>query len=63
MAVPKRKQSKERTNTRFAHFKANAPTLAECPNCHELKRSHRICKACGYYDGRLVVEKKEKKAD
>ena len=28
----------------------------ECPNCGELKRPHHLCKACGYYDGREVVE-------
>ena len=63
MAVPKRKISKQRTNTRFANFKAAAPTLVECPHCHEYKQSHKVCGKCGYYDGKLVVEKKEKKAD
>ena len=41
MAVPKGKQSKQRTNTRFANFKATAPTLVECPHCHELKQPHK----------------------
>ena len=63
MAVQKSKTSKQRTNTRFANFKASAPTLVECPQCHELKTPHRVCKKCGYYDGKLVVEQKEKKAD
>jgi hypothetical protein len=31
MAVPKGKQSKSRTNKRFANYKATAPTLVECP--------------------------------
>lgn len=63
MAVQKSKTSKQRTNTRFANFKATAPTLVECPQCHELKTPHRVCKKCGYYDGKLVVEQKEKKED
>lgn len=63
MAVPKQKTSKQRTNTRFANFKATAPTLVECPHCHEMKQAHRVCKACGFYDGRMVVDKSEKKAD
>jgi large subunit ribosomal protein L32 len=63
MAVPKCKQSKQRTNTRFANFKATASTLVECPQCHELKVAHQVCKSCGYYDGKEVVaEKEEKKA-
>ena len=63
MAVPKSKVSKQRTNTRFANFKASAPGLVECPHCHELKMPHRVCAKCGYYDDALVVEKKTKKKD
>ena len=58
MAVPKRKQSKSRTNKRFANYKATMPTLVECPHCHELKVPHRVCKTCGFYDGKEVVAQK-----
>ena len=61
MAVPKHKQSKSRTNKRFANYKASAPTLVECPHCHELTEAHRVCKNCGYYDGKEVVTEKEEK--
>lgn len=62
MAVPKRKQSKSRTNKRFANYKAVAPTLVECPHCHGLKEAHKVCKNCGWYDGKEVVpEPVEKK--
>ena len=61
MAVPKRKVSKQRSNTRFANWKKNPPTLAACPQCHELKASHQACKKCGYYDGVPAVEIKTKK--
>ena len=47
MAVPKSKQSKSRTNKRFANYRATAPQLVECPHCHELKVAHRVCKNCG----------------
>ena len=50
MAVPKRKSSKTRGRTRIANWKATAPTLVECPQCHEMKRSHVVCPSCGYYD-------------
>ena len=41
MAVPKGKVSKARRNSRnSANFKATAPTLVECPQCHELKAPH-----------------------
>ncbi len=59
MAVPKRKQSKSRTNKRFANYKATAPELVECPHCHALKVAHRVCANCGFYDGKEVVVQKE----
>lgn len=61
MAVPKGKQSKRRTDTRFANYKATAPTLVECPHCHELMQAHRVCKNCGFYDKVEVVAQKEAK--
>lgn len=63
MAVQKSKTSKQRTNKRFAQWKLETPNLVECPQCHELKAPHQVCKKCGYYDGKMVVDtaKKEKK--
>ena len=61
MAVPKGKQSKSRTNSRFANYKTKAPTLVECPHCHSMKQAHRVCANCGYYDKVEVVSKDEKK--
>ncbi|HEY8443261.1 MAG TPA: 50S ribosomal protein L32 [Clostridia bacterium] len=61
MAVPKRKVSKQRSNKRYANWKAEAPNLVECPQCHEPRVSHRACKACGYYDGQKVVDVKKEK--
>ena len=60
MAVPKHKVSKQRGNKRFAsNYKVAVPTLVECPQCHELKVPHKVCAKCGYYDGKLVVDKTE----
>ena len=63
MAVQKSKTSKQRTNTRYAQWKIEAPNLSECPQCHELKASHKVCPKCCYYDGKQVVDvsAKEKK--
>ncbi len=63
MAVPKSKVSKQRGNTRYAQWKISAPNLVECPQCHELIESHKVCPKCGYYDGRQVVTPKAKKED
>ena len=60
MAVPKNKVSKARRNTRnSANFKVAAPTLVECPQCHEMKMAHRVCKNCGFYKGKEVVASTE----
>jgi large subunit ribosomal protein L32 len=29
--------------------------MVSCPNCGEMKLSHRVCKACGTYKGKDVV--------
>ncbi len=56
MAVPKGKVSKARRNSRRANWKLSAPTIAACPQCKKMKLAHRVCKFCGYYDGRKAVE-------
>ncbi len=56
MAVPKRRWSKMRSRRSRRNWKLKTPGLVECPQCHELKMSHRVCKNCGYYDGREVIE-------
>ncbi len=61
MAVPKSKVSKQRKHTRAANWKVSAPALEQCPQCHESKLAHRVCKHCGYYDGKQIVEIKQKK--
>ncbi|MDD2396630.1 MAG: 50S ribosomal protein L32 [Tissierellia bacterium] len=56
MAVPKRKTSKaKRDSRRAANAKLTVPNTVECPQCHEPKLPHRVCAACGYYDGKEVV--------
>ncbi|MCH7865002.1 MAG: 50S ribosomal protein L32 [Proteobacteria bacterium] len=59
MAVPKKKVSKSRRDQRRAHDSLVPSVYEECPNCGELKRPHHVCKACGSYNGREVMEAKE----
>ena len=57
MAVPKRKVSKARRDKRRSNvWKLKAPALVECPQCGELTLPHRVCKNCGYYNGRAVIK-------
>lgn len=60
MAVPKSKVSHQRKNKRRSSvWKLELPGMVPCPNCGEYHLSHRVCKACGYYDGRKVLEIKK----
>ena len=63
MIAPKGKISKARRNSRKANWKISTPSISECPHCHELKANHRVCKNCGYYDGKEIIAVKEKKAN
>ncbi len=56
MAVPKRKTSKARRDKRRNNlWKLDAPTLVKC-SCGAYKRPHRLCPACGRYNGREVIK-------
>lgn len=53
--APPRRISKTRKRKRRTHQKLDMPGMTLCPNCGEVKLSHHICKSCGFYDGRQVV--------
>ena len=61
MAVPKHKVSKAAGRSRVANWRATAPTLTECPQCHEKRVAHAACANCGYYDGKQVIVIEENK--
>jgi large subunit ribosomal protein L32 len=65
MAVPKRRQSKARRDSRRAQWmKIPVPAAAPCPNCAAARMPHRVCDSCGWYgsakEGRVVVQPKVK---
>ena len=62
MAVPKRRWSKQRTRTRKSCWKLEEPNISKCKHCGEPVLSHRLCKNCGYYNGKEVIKIKEKEA-
>jgi len=56
MGCPARKSGKSKVKARRSQtFKASLPGIVECPQCHEMKLAHRVCKVCGYYKGKEVV--------
>ncbi|MGD9558603.1 MAG: 50S ribosomal protein L32 [Mangrovibacterium sp.] len=57
MAHPKHRHSKSRRDKRRTHDKAIPATLASCSNCGATVKYHTVCPECGYYRGKLVIEK------
>lgn len=57
MPNPKRKLSKSRRDKRRTHDKAVARTVSTCSNCGAPVLYHRVCNECGYYKGKLAIEK------
>lgn len=59
MAVPKKKTSKAKKNMRRSHHSLTKTILSECEKCGAPRRPHRICLACGDYNGKQVLAKAE----
>jgi large subunit ribosomal protein L32 len=56
MAVPKKKTSQSRKNMRRSHHALAPNVVSACKNCGEPVAPHNICRACGSYNGRKVIE-------
>jgi large subunit ribosomal protein L32 len=57
MAHPKRNHSKTRRDKRRTHDKVTPATYTICSNCGASVVYHRVCPECGYYKGKLAIEK------
>ena len=56
MALPKRRKSHARVRTRRAQWKAQGVTKTVCPHCNATALPHHLCMACGYYNGRQILQ-------
>ncbi len=61
MAVPFRRTSKTRKAKRRTHQNAEKPTTVMCENCGSNLKPHTVCKNCGFYKGKKVIDVKEDK--
>jgi len=59
MAVPFRKVSKTRKRMRRSHNALTADAMTKCPNCGAVIKPHRVCRECGEYRGKKVLNKEE----
>ena len=60
MPVPKSRHCKSRRDRRRSHLNLKAATLVACPRCGKKTLAHRACPACGYYQGKMVINVLEK---
>ena len=51
MAVPARRTSKMRKNTRRAHDSLSVITTTNCLNCGAITKPHHACMKCNTYKG------------
>lgn len=63
-ATPKKQQANGRSTRRYKTFQnkarkrlLSATALSKCGQCGDMRLSHTACKSCGYYKGRVVVDK------
>jgi large subunit ribosomal protein L32 len=67
MSVPKQHHTKQRRARGRKRFAVKPKTAQKCPKCGSPVLSHQVCKKCGFYKGREIVntmkkaEKKKKK--
>jgi len=67
MAVPKRHKTSSTRDQRRMHIFVTAPVLTVCSKCNKPVKAHIVCKNCGYYKGKEIINvlgkltKKERK--
>ena len=67
MAVPRHRHTRSSVGQRRMHIFIKPAALTTCPKCSAKVRPHTICKHCGYYKGREMINvmakltKKERK--
>lgn len=62
--TPKKQQSNSSSSRRYKAFQNKArkrllatTSISKCPECKETKLAHTACPTCGFYKGRLVIDK------
>lgn len=58
--LPKRRHSSRRQAKRTRALKRPSVTLAKCSQCGKMTLPHRVCRHCGFYNGKVVIIKKQK---
>ena len=57
---PKKRHSRARQGKRRAAIKLSVAKSIDCSNCQKPIFPHMVCKNCGFYKGREVINKAKK---
>lgn len=63
MAVPKKRKSRAKRDSRRATHSISAAPYNECEKCNASKRPHHVCGECGWYKDRYVLVVQEVEYD
>jgi large subunit ribosomal protein L32 len=55
MPVPKKKYSKSKMGMRRSHDALHPVKLGRCAQCGSPRQPHRVCRECGFYNGRKIL--------
>lgn len=58
--VVRMRHTRSHTANRRSHHALKSPEMAVCKNCGAMHRPHHMCLACGFYNGRVVIDMKAK---
>ncbi|MEK7658534.1 MAG: 50S ribosomal protein L32 [Patescibacteria group bacterium] len=56
MAVPRHRHTKGKRNKVRMHLYIKPAVLTVCPKCKKPVRPHTICKNCGFYKGKKIID-------
>ncbi len=54
--VVRMRHTRSHTANRRSHHGLTAPEMSVCKNCGAMHRPHHMCLACGFYNGRVVID-------
>jgi len=55
MAVPRHHMAKGKQLRRRSHLALKGSVLVKCTHCTKMIMPHQVCKFCGFYKGREVL--------
>lgn len=55
MAVPRHHMAKGKQLRRRSHLALKAKSLMKCAHCGKMIMPHNVCKFCGFYKGKEVL--------